>query len=191
MVSRQPFALHHLGLVHCGNVCKLCVAPSGRTMTHVISNSQPHLADEWTVTLFVSWWGSSVWTTLGAWSLMQQSSRDTDLCWSPRCWSTQAPWNVSKSSFKRRDCQGYVIYILKTCVEYPYKDNGWILRICGNLNSRFGTLVNVLAPWSRSTLPETGGARRQVPQIWRVPVIRHSRRAAYPTAFGRFWQSYP
>lgn len=79
------------------------------TMTHVISNSQLHLADEWSMTRPMSWWGSSVWTTPGAWSLMQQSNRDIDLCWSPRCWSTQAAKRVTKwPAFKRRDCQGYV-----------------------------------------------------------------------------------
>ena len=60
VVSRQPFALHHLGLVHCSDVCELCAVLSEKTIENhtmpcyatyasVIENHiilQPHLADD-------------------------------------------------------------------------------------------------------------------------------------------------
>lgn len=56
-----------------------------------------HLAEErsaaWvTCSMYelVNWWGFSAWTTPDAWPSIRRSKRDTDSCWSPRCWSTQA-----------------------------------------------------------------------------------------------------
>ena len=63
VVARQPFALHHLGLVHCSDVCELCAVLSenfhyvilchaSATYASVIENHiilQPNLADDLSV----------------------------------------------------------------------------------------------------------------------------------------------